>query len=180
MRLSRSQIAPAPALLVLIALAGCGATTRTVTVGGPPKGLAATATSITAGTPKTAQAATGAPSRVRHLGTFRSPTGNIGCVLIAGDARCDIERRGWSPPRRPSTCPAIADFGQGLQMQATGSPGFVCAGDTARDPAAPILEYGEASRIGPFECVSRTSGMSCTRASDGHGFFLSIQSYRLF
>jgi len=65
-------------------------------------------------------------------------------------------------------------------MQATGTPQFVCAGDTARDPSAASLEYGVASRVEPFECVSRPTGMTCTRTSDGHGFFLSIQSYRIF
>ncbi len=181
MRFSRSQIAPVPALVALLALAGCGETTKTVTVGGPLKGLAPTATTRAAAGPKTTSTdVAGTPTRVLHLIDFRSPTGNIGCVLLAGNARCDIERRAWSPPRRPSSCPAVVDFGQGLQMQATGAPGFVCAGDTAREPSAPILEYGQASRVGPFECVSRATGMTCTRPSDGHGFFISIQSYRIF
>jgi hypothetical protein len=170
-------IAPAPTALALLALAGCGAATKTVTVGGPPKGFTAAAT-LPAASKTTADA--GAPIRVLHLANFRSPTGNIGCLLLPDDARCDIERRGWSPPQRPANCPAIVDFGQGLQMGATGAPSFVCAGDTVRELTAPGLGYGEASRVGPFECLSRSSGMTCTRRSDGHGFFLSIQSYRIF
>lgn len=187
MQLSRSQIARGPALpallalLALIALGGCGATTKTVTVGGPPKAPTPTGRSPAVTTPIAASTTpAGAPRRVLHLSTFRSPTGNIGCVLLDGDARCDIEHRSWSPPARPSSCPTIVNFGQGLQMQATGAPQFVCAGDTARDPSAASLEYGVASRVEPFECVSRTTGMTCTRTSDGHGFFLSIQSYRIF
>jgi hypothetical protein len=163
----------ATALLVLLALAGCGHTTKTVTVGGPPP-PAGTRTAATGTT------AAGSVSHVVHLGSFRSPTGNIGCVLIDGDARCDIAQRSWSPPKRPASCPSIVDFGQGLEMQATGDPGFVCAGDTSRDPSSPSLGYGIASKVGPFECVSRSSGMTCTRTTDGHGFFLSIQAYRIF
>jgi len=175
-QLSRRQLPLPAALAAVISLAGCGVTTKTVTVGTPAPGTQAAAHSVAASAPTTPAAATA----VLHLATFRSPTGNIGCVLLDGDARCDIERRSWSPPPRPASCPTIVDFGQGLQMQATGAPQFVCAGDTARDPASPPLPYGRATRVGPFECVSRTTGMTCTRPADGHGFFLSIQSYRIF
>ena len=57
---------------------------------------------------------------------------------------------------------------------------LVCAGDTAMDPAAPTLAYGTATVVGSFECGSRTIGMTCTNLQSGHGFFISIQSYRTF
>ena len=49
-----------------------------------------------------------------------------------------------------------------------------------RDPTAPELPYGTASQVEDFICVSRTQGVTCTNRVSGHGFFLSIQSYRLF
>lgn len=164
----------ATALLVLPALAGCGHTTKTVTVGNPP------APASPAGATTTTNATAKPTGPVVHLSAFRSPTGNIGCMLAGGQARCDIERRSWSPPSRPTSCPTMVDFGQGLEMQATGAPRFVCAGDTVRDPKSPVLAYGTTSMSGAFECVSASNGVTCTRPADGHGFFLSIQTYRLF
>ncbi len=119
------------------------------------------------------------PTRVVHLQTFRSPTGNIGCGMYDGGARCDIRERDWSPPPRPARCPKEVDFGQGLAVSAAGRASFVCAGDTALDPGAKALAYGTASQVGASECVSRTSGVTCTNSS-GHGFFISVQSYRIF
>jgi len=159
---------PAAAVFVLLALAGCGQTTKTVTVGPLPG-------------PASPAGATAKPTGpVVHLSAFRSPTGNIGCVVVESDARCDIERRSWSPPARPASCPTIVDFGQGVEMQARGAARIVCAGDTVRDPKSPVLSYGVTSVSGPFECISASNGMTCTRPADGHGFFLSIQTYRLF
>jgi hypothetical protein len=165
-----------PVLLGLLALAGCGGSTKTVTVGGPPSGVTGSSASGATTSGTTTATPTGP---VVHLSAFRSPTGNIGCMLTDGQARCDIARRSWSPPARPASCPTVVDFGQGLEMAATGAPRFVCAGDTVREPKSPVLAYGTSSISGPFECISASSGMTCTRP-DGHGFFLSIQTYRLF
>jgi hypothetical protein len=166
-----------PAALAVLALAGCGGGTRTVTVDGPPRG--ASAASVNSGTtaakPKTATLAT----RLVYLKSFRSPTGNIGCSLLGAVARCDIEKRGWRPPARPSSCPNVVDFGQGLEVGPSGLARFVCAGDTVRDLASPVLAYGGGSRVGALECVSASSGITCTNR-DGHGFFISIQRYRIF
>jgi hypothetical protein len=120
-----------------------------------------------------------APSAVVHLQSFRSPSGNIGCIMFEGGARCDIRKREWSPPSRPASCPEQVDFGQGLSVDHTGEASFVCAGDTALDPSATPLEYGEASEMGGTQCISRSEGITCANHS-GHGFFVSIQSYKLF
>ena len=65
-------------------------------------------------------------------------------------------------------------------MGTIGPSRFVCAGDTARDPSSPALPYGSTSVSGSFECISASNGITCIRPSDGRGFFLSIQTYRLF
>jgi len=101
-------------------------------------------------------------------------------MIVSELARCDIVSHSWQLPPRPSSCPQIVDFGQGLEVGSAGTARFVCAGDTVREPASPKLAYGSASRVGPFECVSRSSGMTCTDAATGHGFQLSIQRYQLF
>lgn len=119
------------------------------------------------------------PTAVVHLQSFRSPTGNIGCVMFEGGARCDIRKRDWSPPSRPASCPEQVDFGQGLMVDHTGEASVVCAGDTALDPRATELAYGEASELGGTQCISSSTGVTCANHS-GHGFFISTQSYKLF
>jgi hypothetical protein len=119
------------------------------------------------------------PKRILHLKTFRTPSGNIGCAMYEGGARCDIRKRDWKPLPRPAACPKEVGYGQGLEVPAGGEAGFVCAGDTALDPSASSLAYGTASRVGGSECISRTDGITCVNRA-GHGFFLSIQSYQVF
>jgi hypothetical protein len=152
-------------------LAGCGGGAKTVTVSTPPK-VAATSSS-------TATTTKPSPKTTVHLATFQTPSGNIGCMILDGLARCDIERRGWSPPARPADCPHEVDFGQGLEVGESGAARFVCAGDTVREPKAPKLAYGDSTQVATITCASAETGLTC-RAGDGHGFFLSIQSYKLF
>jgi hypothetical protein len=119
------------------------------------------------------------PKRVIHLQTFRTPSGNIGCSMFEGGARCDIRKRDWAPLPRPAKCPKEVAYGQGLTVGRSGQASFVCAGDTALDPSASSLAYGTASRVGGSECISRTDGVTCVNES-GHGFFISVQSYQVF
>jgi hypothetical protein len=180
--------APVALLLVLAALVtGCGgggATTvieKTVTeqVPAEPNGSGGQETAAQKeATEKEAEEAQ-EPSRTVHLRTFRSPSGNIGCILFEGGARCDIRKRDWSPPPRPASCSDQVDYGQGVEVSRAGEALFVCAGDTALDPSASSLAYGTASQIGGSECISRKNGMTCVNQK-GHGFFLSVQSYQVF
>ena len=179
--------APSLVLLFLTAalLAGCGATTKTVTISTPPSGqggLGITTATVTQGTLSKSATSTGgqAPARSVKEANFLSPTGNIGCVIADGTARCDISRREWSPPPRPSSCPQEVDYGQGTIVETKGPGRLVCAGDTAITPGSPRLPYGTASEVEGFTCVSVPAGITCTDPQDGHGFFISIQSYRVF
>ena len=45
--------------------------------------------------------------------------------------------------------------------------------------ADPILAYGATSEVGGTSCVSQESGITCTNPSGG-GFFISVQSFKLF
>jgi hypothetical protein len=185
-------LAPAALLLVLATLVaacgGGGTTTRviekTVTEkvevpakgngGGGPEETAAKE----AATAKEAEEAA-QPKRIIHLRTFRAPSGNIGCAMYEGGARCDIRKRDWAPLPRPASCPKEVGYGQGLQVSRAGQASFVCAGDTALDPTSSALSYGTASRVGGSECISRSEGVTCVNQA-GHGFFISIQSYQVF
>lgn len=186
---ARPYLILAAALAAALLVAGCGGggetTTvieRTVTERAPaeeaPPAESAGDRGDGAASPAGA-AGSEAPSRVRRLPSFRSPTGNIGCMLAGGLARCDIGDRKWTAPR-PAGCPEQVDYGQGLEVGRSGPGAVVCAGDTARDPSAAVLAYGTAASAGPFVCVSRRDGITCSNARNGHGFFISAQRYRTF
>jgi hypothetical protein len=116
--------------------------------------------------------------RVHGFHVFQSPSKNIGCYISKSGARCDIAKRDWTPPPKPSTCDV--DYGQGLEVDRHGKGYLVCAGDTALNPHANKLGYGHAIRVGRFKCVSHMSGMTCKNIRSGHGFKLSRASYRRF
>jgi hypothetical protein len=156
-------------------LAGCGASvSKTVIHKTVTEGASTTASSST-----TQPTSTTTTTQAVHLTSFQSPSHNIGCVIAAGTARCDIRSRTWSPPPRPASCSSQVDFGQGLEV-GKAAASFVCAGDTTLNPSAKVLDYGTATQSGTFSCLSETSGITCKNADTGHGFFLSQQSYRLF
>jgi hypothetical protein len=184
-----------PALVAVLTLAACGSSgTKRVVVTRAGTTAVGTGTQTYTGTvarevPTTPTTVTyhgvvashGIVSfHIVHLTTFRSPTGNIGCVVLFGIARCDIAQRSWKPPPHPPSCSHEVDFGQGLAVGHSGKGGFVCAGDTALDPSGTPLRYGEASLEEGFACDSKFTGMTCTNLRTGHGFFISRQSYRVF
>jgi hypothetical protein len=155
-------------LIAAVALSACGGSeTRYVTV-----------TGSTADTRSTGSTTTSGVGGVTHrFASFRSPSGNIGCFMDRSQVRCDIRDRAWEPPTRPTDCEL--DYGQGIALGVTGNAELVCAGDTAIDPRAPVLEYGERSVAGALECLSEVRGMTCESSQSGQGFFLSRERYRL-
>jgi hypothetical protein len=115
------------------------------------------------------------------LRLFQSPSGNIGCAMSSGagsvQARCDIARRLWTPPRRPASCPL--DFGQGVFVGQTGRGRYTCAGDTVLHQGS-HLGFQQSITLGRLRCTSRVTGVSCTNRSTGHGFTISRERVRLF
>lgn len=189
----RRQVLIAAALAT--GIAGCGSGgSKTVTVTTPAGGAtqsAPTGTQPSTSTPGSVTSATSTattattvtttrPAAALHLSTFRSPSSNIGCIIFSGGVRCDIKQRNWSPPPRPASCPDVVDFGQGLAVNPSGRGRFVCAGDTALNPQAAALPYGRDATVGAVTCASRTDGITCTETRTGHGFFISVQGYRIF
>jgi len=167
-------------VVALATLAGCGS-------GGGKKNAGesfatAPSTTFAAGAPgSVATAPTTTPAASRQpdlsLNSFKAPSGNIGCHLESGLARCDIREHSFAPPPKPANC----DLDWGSAVQVSGGPsGFVCAGDTVFDPAATALAYGQRARQGSVVCESAEVGLTCTEEAGGHGFFLSRERYRLF
>jgi uncharacterized protein DUF6636 len=114
------------------------------------------------------------------LRSFHLPSGNVGCIAddeVEGwELRCDISERSWRGPARPRNCDL--DYGDALAMAGTGRPYWVCHGDTVLGQG-PVLRYGQSWRAGPFTCLSQVAGLTCSNRN-GHGFFLSRASYRVF
>jgi hypothetical protein len=113
-----------------------------------------------------------------HVAAFRLPSGNVGCTVAEGTARCDVRSFSYTPPPKPRDCDL--DWGDALDVAEGGSAGFVCHGDTAADPASPVLDYGRSTSVGGLVCTSAPSGVTCTAVATGHGFALSRDGYRLF
>ncbi len=115
---------------------------------------------------------------------FRTPSGNIGCAYSSGlpgdeapTVRCDIRSRLRPAPRQPRSCPL--DYGDSIEISRTGAARLVCHGDTAIDPGSRILAYGRTFQRGGLSCLSRSVGLRCANRN-GHGFFLSRESWRTF
>ncbi len=126
-----------------------------------------------------AGAAGGSPGAL-HSRTFRTPSKNISCAYypasITGTAvfRCDLFSGLRPKPKRRCD----VDW-TGASMGLRGRAGPTCAGDTVYDPHAPILAYGSTWSLAGLSCSSRATGLTC-RNRDGHGFFLSRASWRVF
>jgi len=118
---------------------------------------------------------------------FRLPSGNIGCgySTLPGEApnlRCEILSLLRPMPPRPKSCGVGVGggvWGQAVAMAPTGRASGRCISDTVMNPSAPVLGYGERWAHGGFTCISRTTGLTCTNR-DGHGWFLSRASSRIF
>jgi hypothetical protein len=122
----------------------------------------------------------GSASGALHSKTFSTPSKNISCAYfpasVVGGAvfRCDLFSGLRPEPKRHCE----VDW-TGASMGLRGRAGPTCAGDTVHDPRAPILGYGGTWTRAGLSCSSKTTGLTC-RNRDGHGFFLSRQSWRVF
>jgi hypothetical protein len=93
---------------------------------------------------------------------FLSPTRNISCEL-------DVHSGGTH-----AFCETLQP-GRSVTMAADGSlkvcDGTGCLGNPPDN--ATVLAYGHQSRLGPFTCTSRPTGVRCTVAGSGRGFVIS-------
>ena len=153
---------------LVLALAACGGgSTETVTVVGATQTVVDTVTvepvpTITTTTPALT-------SR-----TFQMPSKNIGCTEGEGVLVCDVLSGLQPEPKKQCEL----DW-TGMEMETLGPAQPRCAGDTAYDQSAPVLEYGASWSRGGFTCASMTNGLQC-RNRENHGFLLSRESWTQF
>ncbi|MQY30705.1 hypothetical protein [Nocardia aurantia] len=94
---------------------------------------------------------------------FRSPSGNIACMISDGtDVRCDIIDYRFTPPPRPAGGCGDSGYGHTVTMSVTAAARFTCAGDTVMDPSLPVLPYETTTGVGAVECYSTTDYMYCS------------------
>ena len=106
-----------------------------------------------------------AAAQADWLSAIHTPSGNIRCVQYRPTLVCGM----FHPALRVTLNPT---------GWATMEPG-----SAAGLPAGGVLAYGWQwtgyHAAGPVVCSSRFSGLTC-RSAAGHGFFLSVQSQRVF
>jgi len=120
-----------------------------------------------------------APAEGSAFFQLQTPSHNIACVGDSHYIRCDTRfTTKYSQPQfKPKGCDL--DWGP-LSMSPRGRAGVICAGDTALDPKAPVLRYGQSKVYAhAFRCTSRRTGLRCQNRA-GHGWFLSRQRQSLF
>ncbi len=121
------------------------------------------------------------PACADDLLFFRSPTGNINCLIANGDyaaARCDLIELTPSFTTPPPGCDL--DWGRAFSISRSDHKGqLACVGDTVIDPNAITLSYGETLSLGSLSCTSEKTGMTCTNPA-GHGFTISKAKQSLF
>jgi hypothetical protein len=120
------------------------------------------------------------PALADDIVFFRSPSGNIHCLIATGDfaaARCDLREATLSYPVPPADCDL--EWGLSFEVGPTGRGTPACVGDTVQSPTSIVLGYGDSLSLGGLTCRSERSGMTCTNAA-GHGFAVAKASQRVF
>lgn len=133
-------------------------------------GLAATAAAV---------AAVAVPA-IAHADSkyFKSPSGNITCVLNKNLVECDISEYTYTPPPPPE-CAQHITWGNRFTLS-PGKPGAIeCHGDTTQMAGEPTLDYGQTITAGTLTCTSEQSGVKCSDTGSGHYFRVSRDSYQL-
>lgn len=114
--------------------------------------------------------------------TFKSPSGNILCVMTGGEdasVRCDMMALTPTYTQRPQGCEA--DWGHSFYVGAYDDVGeLACVGDAVGDgDRAMVLPYGARLDFGGITCLSEAAGMTCNNEA-GHGFTLSKARQQLY
>jgi hypothetical protein len=112
---------------------------------------------------------------------FRSPTGNINCIMYSdpsgATARCDLMELSPSYTKRPAGCDY--DWGHSFAVETKGKGYLACVSDAVGGAGVAVLRYGQAVSLGGISCVSAETGMTCTNAK-GHGFSVAKAKQKLF
>lgn len=174
----------AAALLVALALAGCGGDDETASTAPPATVTVTTSVSATATTaaPPPEPGSTTVSLPVDEFGTvkFASPSGNITCNYRDDGValvRCDLGESDVAPPPKPADCEG--DWGIAFAVTENGPGERGCVTDAVDREGIVVLGYGQVWDPGPIACTSRRAGMRCENSA-GRGFFISRERQDVF
>ena len=125
---------------------------------------------------------TAAAPALADVFTFETPSENIQCSVGLergfSDIMCTIiNRQGPTALPRPAGC--NSDWGHDFAMNNRGPVRMTCGPLNRNKDGFDRAEYGVTGRFGGFVCQSERTGLTCTN-EDGHGFFLSRRSQKVF
>ena len=104
-----------------------------------------------------------APAGAAQQRHFRTPSKRIACLMLTTSVRCDTFFLNDVAFR-------LTAHGAGKRIHVT---------DTVALVHEATLAYGSSAKVAPFTCTSQTAGLTC-KNREGHGFFVSAQSQRVF
>ena len=114
---------------------------------------------------------------------FRTSSDNIHCLVDSAAegvvVACEIREKASSEPLLPKPADCDLDWGSRFAVGPSGGGYMGCHGDTVQNPSALVLLYGQTGEFGPISCSSTEQGLEC-RNGEGHGFFLSRATQRIF
>jgi hypothetical protein len=132
-------------------------------------------------------AASGPADSSTRLPGFRSPSGNISCLFLGGTPTllCKIAHADYAKQLQ-DRCMGPNGAGvdwHGFELSAARKGTIVCSGGALYPgtdrPSYVTLPYGKTWRQKMFSCSSRVTGVNCSNPN-GHGFFLSRQTWRVW
>ncbi|MBW9206128.1 hypothetical protein KV102_18065 [Mumia sp. zg.B53] len=169
MHRSRSFVlARGAAILLAVALGGCGSASDLADAEPAAEASAPTTSPRTAQLPLD-DVATDLTDDVGPMRAFRSPSGNIVCRLNTDGARCDIGDFDFSPPPKPEGC----EDGWGRTLVVDDEGGFFSCDAPTLAGNSPELAYGKSTTLGSFGCTSQRTGITCLNTETDEGFTVS-------
>jgi hypothetical protein len=117
------------------------------------------------------------PAIAQESTEFQTPSGNIHCVILQANIRCDIIKITAKIPPKPKNCEF--DWGRVFILGIRGNGYRTCYSDTVINPQNPILQYGATLRYQGITCTSRRTGLTCVNR-DQKGWELSRERQRFF
>jgi hypothetical protein len=146
-----------------IVLAGCSDSVSSTTTTSSPAPLTVSTTSTTqTSPPSTTTTKSTLPPQTATQGFFYTPSKNISCELDSGGSTGQSAYCFSLTPPQHATMDA-----SGVVQKCQGE---MCLSNPPL--GTPVMAYGTSMTLGPFTCLSATTGVTCT-VSAGMGFKIS-------